>query len=471
MADDETQGKVIERKKVPAGPVKRFFIDILTRDIELVAAILDLVDNSVDSAMELHPDGDFSGLRIDIEASKDGFSIKDNCGGITLEAAETYVFRMGRPEDTKGLESSIGQFGVGMKRALFKIGTKFRIESSTGESFFTVDLDVDDWEDDPEDWSLQLEVHAPGADGYPPRGTRIFVDKLQDGVVEALGDMVERNQLKEELRSTHRMAIERGLTITLNNEELGKTPTYLSAAAVQADLYPLIQRFTVLDEDGRLVDVAIFVGIYDETTMAEDAEPEDVPKGDDDAGWYVFGNDRLLLSADKSAVTGWGSGSGNMPLYHNQFSRFRGYVYMRAKDSVALPWNTTKTGVEGSDRVWTKVRGEMINAGRQVITALNSLKLERRALASGETGIQVPITDTLKNSAPVSTASLVSAPPRKFTYVTPNAALTEKRDSRKITYSTTNAEFDQVAEVLGVSKPVQVGRGTFDYFLDREVNS
>jgi hypothetical protein len=40
----------IEKQLISAEPTKSFFVDMLTRDIALEQAILDLVDNSVDGA-------------------------------------------------------------------------------------------------------------------------------------------------------------------------------------------------------------------------------------------------------------------------------------------------------------------------------------------------------------------------------------------------------------------------------------
>ena len=37
--------------KAQASPAKRFFVEMLTRDIELADAILDLLDNCVDGAL------------------------------------------------------------------------------------------------------------------------------------------------------------------------------------------------------------------------------------------------------------------------------------------------------------------------------------------------------------------------------------------------------------------------------------
>ncbi|MGH9433064.1 MAG: hypothetical protein ACRD3T_16150, partial [Terriglobia bacterium] len=44
---------------INASPTKEFFISMLTRDIPLTRAIIDLVDNSVDGARRLRPTGDY----------------------------------------------------------------------------------------------------------------------------------------------------------------------------------------------------------------------------------------------------------------------------------------------------------------------------------------------------------------------------------------------------------------------------
>src|SRR4051812_25735665 len=99
---------------------------MLTRDIELLPAIIDLVDNSVDGARATTP-GDLSSHRIDIVADADIFRISDDCGGIDIDVARDYAFRFGRPEGHTGTDHSVGQFGVGMKRALFKLGSVFSV--------------------------------------------------------------------------------------------------------------------------------------------------------------------------------------------------------------------------------------------------------------------------------------------------------------------------------------------------------
>ena len=94
----------LDGAKADASPTKAFFVRMLTRDITLDDCILDLVDNSIDSAWESsgqHPselinDDKLSPYSIDITVERTRFRIVDNCGGITFEDAQNYAFTFGR---------------------------------------------------------------------------------------------------------------------------------------------------------------------------------------------------------------------------------------------------------------------------------------------------------------------------------------------------------------------------------------
>lgn len=120
-----------------ASPTKQFFVSMLTRDISLADAILDLVDNCLDGALRLARGGavDYSKHFVKINLANDKFSIEDNCGGIPREIAKNYAFKMGRePDDSRDSESeTIGMYGVGMKRAIFKIGRDALVRSRHGD--------------------------------------------------------------------------------------------------------------------------------------------------------------------------------------------------------------------------------------------------------------------------------------------------------------------------------------------------
>src|SRR5689334_4732415 len=106
---------------VDGRPTKTLFIDALTRDIELIDAVGDLVDNSVDAAFRLNGKSNYHGLYVNISFSAKGFTIEDNCGGISLKVAKEVAFRLGRPGNVTAPVGLIGRYGIGMKRAFFKI--------------------------------------------------------------------------------------------------------------------------------------------------------------------------------------------------------------------------------------------------------------------------------------------------------------------------------------------------------------
>lgn len=142
MAKDDRKGTIADQ--IDAAPTKAFFVEMLTKDIPLEQAVLDLVDNSIDGAKRMNPTT-FDGRTVEITVTKDEFRITDNCGGFDKDTARSYAFRFGRPAGAPGTAHSVGQFGVGMKRALFKFGNHFVVRSATTEDMWAVDVRVDDW--------------------------------------------------------------------------------------------------------------------------------------------------------------------------------------------------------------------------------------------------------------------------------------------------------------------------------------
>src|SRR5262245_19792638 len=140
MVHDE-EGRIVSGK-----PSKSFFIEMITRDLGITDCILDLIDNSIDHAvttnhvnvMTLLLDGQRPKLRrfyVAIRMSSDGFSIEDNCGGIAIEDAKTRVFRFGDPQ-MRAKEAGLSVYGIGMKRAFFKLGEIIRVQSATDTERF-----------------------------------------------------------------------------------------------------------------------------------------------------------------------------------------------------------------------------------------------------------------------------------------------------------------------------------------------
>lgn len=456
---------------INGSPTKRFFIEILTRDISVSAAILDLVDNAVDSAATLKHRGDFSDIEIRITANSQEFSIADNAAGIGVENAKNYVFRMGRPHDVQPSDSSIGQFGVGMKRALFKLGRAFEVESHTVDDRFTVNVDVSEWMKDDSSWYFPIDEQIATDRST---GTKITVRRLHSQIKDAFNDESFINEIIDDIRSRHRLAMGNGLNLYVN-EQLVKPAD--SAVAFSDEVKPAIRTFTINSDDGAQLEVEIVAGIAPKhaSGVDEDAEPESQSQPASDAGWLVFGNGRLLLANDKTKITGWGTGRNNLPQYHNQYARFRGFVYMRARDSSAIPWNTMKTGVDADSSAWHTILIQMIQAARSVIQMLNLAKAERQ-LANGE--MATPILNAIENTTSIQADEVVevhfsmhvhdlrSGFNSDAEHPPPNADLIESW--KKIQYSVLTEAFDEVSAAVGTESAAEIGRASFETY--RSIN-
>jgi len=157
---------------VDASPVKSFFVHMLTRDIKLEEAILDLLpDNCVDGILRSHAstskDEPYAGFKAEIDFEKETFSISDNCGGIPWSLHD-YAFRMGRsldrPPDAPG---TVGVYGIGMKRAIFKMGKRCLISTQNDGRAYNVEI-TPEWTANESDWEIPVR---PATELMPKDGT------------------------------------------------------------------------------------------------------------------------------------------------------------------------------------------------------------------------------------------------------------------------------------------------------------
>jgi hypothetical protein len=435
-------------RTVDATPTKDFFISMLVRDIELVDAVADLFDNCVDGARRVRPGGTYDGLFVRMEATKEHFRITDNCGGIGAERARSYAFRIGRPTDAKlakySLKHSLGQFGIGMKRALFKLGKKFTVESRSGDSSFKLSVDVEKWKRDNQRglWSFEFDSVQEGI-SVPPddQGTDIEVTMLNPGVAAEFNLENFRNRLREELEAKHERSLEKGLRATLNGANLEGCPPRLLSST---NLAPAHVRRRDMRGSSTPVSVELYVGISDSDPSA--------------GGWYVYCNDRLVLEADQTKTTGWGE-RGVTPRYHNQYARFRGYALFDCDNAGLLPWNTTKTGMALDNSLYQSVRQRMVGLMVPVKKFLDDLKKEEQlAKITGRRPLAKVVESTPAVALSGIPLSRCFRPPE-----TPTARVAPKTGT--ISYRKPLDEIDRAKKMLKVRSRREVGERTFDYYL------
>ena len=441
---------------IDAMPTKELFIDMLTRDIALIPAIIDLVDNSADGAKKVKDEGKLHGYWARVAISTDEFTVSDNCGGISVETARKYAFRFGRPTGAPSVKHSVGQFGVGMKRAVFKMGRKFRIESTTRTSRFVVEVDVDAWANTPK-WEFEFaELDERSKYSAEEVGTTVTVTRLHGDVAEKFALDSFKTELRNELQSRLQDPIARGLATTLNTLPVDAEPmTMLS----DPNLAPAHKKLTYPKTGVKPVTVNLYCGIGRSSSRSEERV---------DAGWHVFCNGRLILEGDKTEVTGWDSDADSIsiPGFHPQYNNLRGFAYFDSDDPARLPWNTTKTGLNTDSPVYRAAKLEMMQLMRPVIDFLNKLKDEKQSKEDQEEkGPLEKLVDAAKlvPVGEVETRSVFTPP------VVKRVPTASGPPMQKIQYQVPHAKVLQVKKALGVTTYTEMGIGTFDYFYNAEV--
>lgn len=440
--------------RIEASPTKQLFIDMLVKDITLRDAIGDLIDNSVDAAKKAAGLGAaLSGYVIKVKADGNFFQIYDNCNGLEADVARKSAFCFGKPKNYVQGEYTIGQFGIGMKRAFFKIGNYIEVRSIAPTSSFIMHIDVPTWREQVL-WDFSFDEVREKQNNLPSNTfTQIIIKELIDDAKEKFDEQFI-NSLIKEIALEHVYTINRGLTIEINGITLKAkdiTLTYDKVFGIE----PVYWKHTFKNN----LEAEIIAGVSED-------------KGAD-GGWYIFCNERLILGPDTTEITGWsgGSGSKEMPKYHDQFFRFRGYVFFKADNSSKLPWNTTKTGMDLDSPAFLLVRNQMIIIAKQVKKLMDDMKKER------ERGN--PITNRLLSKAVAKAAVLpvsqvmaekthlpkVYKYPEQLLTVAPKA----KKQGVKITFYKPDSVVDDVKKYFKVDDADSAGSLAFDNFYENEI--
>ncbi|MDP3444781.1 MAG: ATP-binding protein, partial [Ignavibacteria bacterium] len=208
---------------VKAGPTKDFFVSMITRDIQLPDAIVELIDNSIDGIKRQKAEK-YDGYFIKVRFNKDFFEIEDNCGGISLQIAKEYAFVFGKPRSAREKEERVettGTFGIGMKRALFKMGQKFEIQSRAKDSSFRLSIDVIDWMGK-SDWDFPLtESDSAETNDVKICGTKITVTLLHPAISHSFEFIPFANEVINIVQRRTNAEIINGLKITINDIVIG----------------------------------------------------------------------------------------------------------------------------------------------------------------------------------------------------------------------------------------------------------
>lgn len=439
------------KDQIDVRPTKRFFVDMFTRDIPLEQAVLDLVDNCIDGAKRAKiKSNKLDKYKIDIKISKDEFRITDNCGGFDRKTAREYAFRFGRDEKQSSTHS-IGQFGVGMKRALFKFGSKFEVRSAVTNDEWAIDINVNDWVKT-EEWKFLWSTFKSKAISKSIPGTEIIVTNLKPEVSARFSTDTFRNAIIQLIKSKHRQFIAQGVSINVNGQHVTATDVYLLVGSGKnSPLRPGVTNKTFKDKGQDDVIVRIIVAVGNSSPR--------------EAGWNVIGNGRMILEADKSDKTGWkliedGTGKASLPKYHNQYSRFRGIVSFDSDDSSRIPWSTTKDDIDQDSRIWQDTLQIMVEMMRPVIDFLNELDAEIDEHGQEHSAMLDIVTQARSASVESFVKSAQFKAPSRVAY-------SKAPKLMKIKYSKPTKDVEFLMKALGASSADLAGEEAFDLVLSR----
>jgi hypothetical protein len=447
-----------------AHPRKRFFLEMFTRDIALEDTVLDLIDNSVDGLtrsrkLDISPvlltQQLPSSLRgkhlpsIRCEYSDDEFILTDTCGGIPRDLALKELFTFGHSMSYKG--SQLGVYGIGLKRALFKIGRHFEIQSRTTKEGFKASVDIVEWakkDDAPDDWRIPLTFTA-GAPSAGAAGTSIKITKLTQEVKTRLKDPALLSDLRSAISKTYLLFLGRYANVSVQKNSVEPWDVPLGRSR---EVTPAHRDITIKLKEGT-VKVKLIATLASRGKRNEWAY--------DRAGWYVFCNNRAVLAADKSEVTGWGSAG--LPKYHSKYNGFIGLLFFESTNPLLLPWRTTKRGVNTDSMAYQRIRPEMAAAARPIITFLNDMypsdipeELSERAVAEGIRAVDL--------------RSFANRPRTEF-LVSKRRPRTPGKETVSIQYNASKRDVERIKKAtrqprLSASK---IGEYTFTHFVEHEL--
>ena len=438
-----------------ASATRAFFVDMLVRDIGVDGAVFDLIDNAVDAAYSnTTSGGGLAGFRIAVSLTAESFEVHDNCGGIDPAIAMNYAFRFGRAADYSP-RTQIGEFGIGMKRAVFRLGKRFHIDSSTTEERFTIDVDVEQWREQEGDWTFPMIIaDQPAAES----GTTVVVNDLHAGVKELFLRQAYADGILREVADRYNEAIKRELEIMVNDVPADvRLHEVLSGGGISP-----LNHTEELTSDDQPVELQIVAGI------GPDRRPVT------ESGWNVYCNGRLVVKTDRTDLTGWGtddpeSGTGT-PAWHPQYARFRGFVYFRSQYPGALPWTTTKTEIDEHSEVYRHALGKMRSAIRSFSRFTNELKQEREEFDQGDGQTPQSIASALTTARYRSISEVQEGRfrvPEREINVTPPTPTGPR--IANILFKVEATRVEELQEALGLSTYRQVGKMAFERLYDEEI--
>lgn len=438
----------MEQDNIDAFPRKKLFIDILTQDVSVTTCILDLIDNSFDSYIRKKIE---ERRRIELTFDENHFEIFDDCGGIEKDFLRDSVFKFG--SENRSIENpTLGMYGIGLKRSIFKLGNEISLETDDGNFYSYMSLNVPNWEKEEGIWTIPFEFESSRLKVGEKPYTRIKVMELHSEIKIKFGLDTFRNELLETIKKFYCILIRDNIDFFFNGDKV--KPSEL--------LVPISDEYEPSVHIEKYEDVDIEILCFIDPTKG--TKKTNVVN---ERGWNLFCNNRLILANDITEVTGWigGGDKSVLPKYHPTYNEFRGIVFLKSNNPFALPLNTSKSGLNKEHKTYQHVLNLMSKTARPVIDYLADKYTGDRTQEEEDDARTTPSESdsympTFKQATEIKTTSQFKAPKRE--------ELEARIKLSRISYYKEKELVAKMMRVLDVTTFKQVGEKTFEYYQEME---
>jgi len=442
-------------------PTKKLFIDILTQDLSISECILDLLDNSVDS----YTRNNINEKRdIQLNFDKNELILFDNCGGIDKEKLKNEVFRFGA-KDFLNHMPTIGVYGIGLKRSIFKLGEITIFETDDGKDYCKLRIDVEDWKNKKdkkgnEVWNLPLTETSSSklGNGEKPY-TKITIEELRYETKETFSSEFE-SKLKNTIKIYYSRYIQNDKIDFFVNAE--RQYGFEIKVKASDDFKPV-----KVEEEYKGVEIKIFCWL----DLKEEQLQKRLGKEHGHQGWNIFMNERLVIFDDTSEETGWREGGHPfLPKFHPIYNQFRGVVLLNTNDPSKLPINTAKTGFNKEKEVYEYLLKLMIKVARPFIDFLSDkYNNQKEEIDEKEEKLFVSIDKDSKDETGIVEASIDDTTTKyQSAFIPPAIAPRPIIPQSRISYYKPKSKVEIMKQILKVRTNYEVGEKTFDSFWESE---
>lgn len=298
------------------------------RDLSFFEANFELFDNSIDRWRKAGAKSDLS-IEVNYDLELRTGKYRDDAGG--MEEGHVYkVFIPGETMNHNYSETVIGSFGMGAKKAIFRLSDGAKVVSGCNTKFSATSEVPERWEEVPE-WETSDGRAAPIQTGT----TEFYLFRLVGPPTSADIDELIRRTGQVYAPLLRGTTLRRKVNITINGVavESGLEVNWSGAKGVQPRIYRLTHTFKNFLSTGR--DITLTFDFQCGLTrklpgQSEGAEP--------DWGVDVYGNGRLI---EKYLKDEFAFGTKFMSKQTAGTKFFRGEL-MISGHSFAIPWDTHK---------------------------------------------------------------------------------------------------------------------------------